>query len=104
MAENYNKKACGARIKALRQKKNMTQEALAQALHTTLSNISKIENGYQGFSIDLLIEMRDFFHVSADYILCGGPSIPEEFAGKFRKLQAAVEEFREEFDLVVGRE
>ena len=104
MASNYNKKACGARIKALRLKRNMTQAELAAALHTTLSNIGKIESGIQGFSVDLLLEMRDFFMVPADYILCGGPVLPDRLAKKFRALQQAVSSFGEEFDSFIADE
>ena len=82
----------------------MTQAELAVALHTTLSNIGKIENGIQGFSVDLLIEMRDFFMVPADYILCGGPVLPDALAAKFRNLQQAVTDFGDTFGSYIANE
>ena len=49
--------------------KGMTQEQLAEKLNISVSNLGKIEVGYSGVSIDLVIEMAMFFGVSLDYIL-----------------------------------
>lgn len=104
MTSNYDKKACGARIKALRLKKKMTQSDLATALHTTVSNIGKIENGFQGFSVDLLIEMRDFFMVSSDYILCGVSALPDDLAVQLKKVRQAISDLGEGIDSFIANE
>lgn len=104
MTSNYDKKACGARIKALRKKRNMTQTDLANSLHTTVSNIGKIENGFQGFSVDLLIEMRNFFNVPADYLLCGGPLLSGDLATQLKKVRQAIEDLGVGIDSFITNE
>lgn len=63
----------GEYIKELRQKKGLTQEQLADALIVTRKTISKIENGIYLPSLDLLKNMSDFFEVSIDELVSGGP-------------------------------
>ena len=67
----YNLKESGMRIKKLRKQRGFTQEQLSERLNSSVSNMSKIEIGYSGLSIDLLIELASFFDVSVDYILFG---------------------------------
>ena len=67
----YDQKESGKRIAALRKKKGLTQEQLAEKLNISTSTLGKIERGIQGFSIDLLIEVGIFFGISTDYILIG---------------------------------
>ncbi|MDD3221003.1 MAG: helix-turn-helix transcriptional regulator [Lachnospiraceae bacterium] len=67
----YDIKESGLRIKSLRRAKGLTQEQLADKLNISTSNLSKIEIGYSGMSIDLLIELALFFEVSLDYIILG---------------------------------
>lgn len=59
----------GLRIKSLRTEKGLTQEKLAEALGVSLEHIGKIERGKRTPSLDLVIAMAKFFHVSTDYIL-----------------------------------
>ena len=65
------RRGCGARIRELRMKHKLTQAELAQQVHTSHSNIAKIECGVSNPSFDLLIELRNYFNVSSDYILFG---------------------------------
>ncbi|MBC5712732.1 helix-turn-helix transcriptional regulator [Roseburia sp. BX1005] len=67
----YDLKETGKRIKSLRKQKNMTQDQLADKLNISVSNLGKIETGYSGASIDLLIEMAMFFDISLDYMFLG---------------------------------
>ena len=67
----YDLKETGKRIQNLKKQKSMTQEQLAEKLNISVSNLGKIETGYSGVSIDLVIEMAMFFGVSLDYILLG---------------------------------
>lgn len=64
----YNLKQTGECVKALR--KSLTQEELANKIHISVDTIRKIEQGKKGMSIDLLIEIADYFDVSTDYLLC----------------------------------
>ena len=62
---------CGIRIKALRTKNMITQESLAKQLNISDEHLRKIEAGSRGASIDLFIEIAEFFGVSLDYLLLG---------------------------------
>ena len=68
---NYDMEKCGLRIKQLRIKNKITQEQLADRLNITLSMLGKIERGQRGISIDLLIEIAQYFQTSLDFIVLG---------------------------------
>lgn len=67
----YNMKESGKRIQELRRDRGMTQTQLAEYVGISSDNLDRIERGQQGVSIDLLIELADFFAVSMDYIALG---------------------------------
>lgn len=67
----YNMKESGKRIQELRRDCGMTQTQLAEYVGISSDNLGRIERGQQGVSIDLLIELADFFAVSMDYIALG---------------------------------
>ena len=67
----YDMTACGNRIKALRRKNGWTQVVFAEMLEMSHSNLRKLENGYQGITIESLITMRELFNVPIDFILTG---------------------------------
>ncbi len=67
----YNMKESGRRIRELRKRHDMTQMQLAERMRISSGNLGRIERGQQGVSIDLLIELADFFAVSMDYIVLG---------------------------------
>ena len=72
----FDMKACGGRIKELREGiDNLTQEKLAENLNTSDSHLRKIENGQRSASIDLYIDIAQYFHVSLDYLLLGEESV-----------------------------
>lgn len=60
-----------ARLSTLRKAQGMTQVGLAEALHISLEYLSKIERGQRKPSIDLIVAMACYFHVSTDYLLTG---------------------------------
>ena len=59
-----------ARLSTLRKAQGMTQEEMAEALNISLEHLSKMERGKRKPSIDLIIAMACYFHVSTDYLLC----------------------------------
>ena len=67
----FDIKACGRRIREIRHRYGITQQSLADYLNTSKSHIGKIENGQRGASIDLYIEIAQYFSVSLDYLLIG---------------------------------
>ena len=66
-----NTATIGGRIKALRMKKGMSQEALAALLTTDKSVISRLENNRRGFDREMAERIAAFFEVSPDYIVFG---------------------------------
>ena len=67
----YDMAASGRRIKTLRKKNGWTQIEFAEMLEMSHSNLVKLENGYQGITIDTLLTMRELFQVPIDFILTG---------------------------------
>lgn len=59
------------RLSALRKARGMTQEEMAEDLNISLEHLSKMERGKRNPSIDLLVAMACYFHVSTDYLLMG---------------------------------
>lgn len=57
------------RIRKLREKRGMNQEALAGLIGVSQQTISKVERNTEALGIDLLIEISDFFSVTTDYLL-----------------------------------
>lgn len=65
------KKDIGKRIKKLREKNKETQKNLAEVIHSTPDNISKIECGRVGLTFDNLILIADHYKVSLDFLCLG---------------------------------
>ena len=59
------------RLQTLRKALGMTQEELAEALNVSLEHLSKMERGKRKPSIDLIVAIACYFHVSTDYLLMG---------------------------------
>ena len=59
----------GTRIKYLRQSRELNQVQLADKLGVKKQSISNWENDNIMPSIDMLIKIADFFHVSTNYLL-----------------------------------
>ena len=57
------------RIRELREKRGMNQEALAGFIGVSQQTISKVERNTDALGVDLLIEISDFFSVTTDYLL-----------------------------------
>lgn len=61
----------GERIKKYRNNLNLTQEEASELLGIAYSSYTKIENGFQGPSLDLLIKISDLYSVKLDYLIHG---------------------------------
>lgn len=59
-------KYVGNKIREFRQRKNITQEELAEYLNTTGQTISRYEIGDRKTNQDVLFALADYFHVSID--------------------------------------
>jgi len=62
-------KLLGDKIKALRQKKKLTQKELADDLKISQSTIGMIERNDHGASKELLIKLASYFGITVDYLL-----------------------------------
>ena len=67
----FNQVEFGKRIRDERAKLGMTKEELADDLNISHGHLNKIEKGKEGCSIDLLLELADYFGVSTDFLLVG---------------------------------
>lgn len=63
------KKIFSERIRELRQKSAVSQMQLANALRLTQNSIGMMERGHRGTTIDKLVLLAEYFHVSTDYLL-----------------------------------
>ncbi len=59
----------GEVLKELREKSNLTQDALGHALNVSVSTIYNYEHNMRSPSPEMLITIANKFHVSVDYLL-----------------------------------
>ena len=64
-------KRSGAYIQSLRIRNGYTQSELATALNINQSFLSRIEAGTKGCSVDMFIQLSEFFHVTLDALILG---------------------------------
>ena len=89
---NYDMKRSGAYIQNLRIQKGYTQGQLAKAINMDRSYLSRIESGAKGCSVDLFIQLSEFFHVSLDALILGTNSEYFLADGKSAQLKADISE------------
>ena len=78
-----DKVACGKRIKELRIQHGLTQYQLADQLGIFEKHVSKLELGQHRGSIDLMIQISEFFGVALDYLLLGKKYHADEFNSEY---------------------
>lgn len=59
----------GRKVKSLRLKHGLTQDALAEQVHCYTSHISNIENNHTKVSLNTLLAIANALHTSIDYLL-----------------------------------
>lgn len=67
----------GQRIKEEREKRNLTQEQLAQTLNVSRQSISKWKIGTTYPDIERLITISEFFYISLDNLIKGDPDLKD---------------------------
>jgi transcriptional regulator with XRE-family HTH domain len=76
-AINYNKrmiinmKDFGLRLRNLRHACGLTQEEFSDEIGISDTHYRKIEAGCRAGSLEVIVEMANYFHVSVDYLLLG---------------------------------
>ena len=68
--------ALGKAIKLARQKKDLSQEALAEILDITPTHLKHIESGHRNPSIDLLFRMARVLQMSLDDVIFPERQLP----------------------------
>ena len=71
------------RIKQLRIMNGKTQSQVAEDLKVSVDSIAKIEQGRKYFSVEMVLKLSDYYHVSTDYILKGIPDTMSELASYY---------------------
>lgn len=91
----YDMAECGKRIRLLRISRKMTQELLANQLNITTDHLGKIECGKRGCSIDVFVDLVNFFDVSMDFLLFGCEARNESARKEITKIIYELEALRE---------
>lgn len=58
-------------LRVLRKQRKFTQQKVALDLNISRESLSYYENGKRQPSIELIIQMADYFNVSIDFLLTG---------------------------------
>ncbi|EGT3953492.1 helix-turn-helix domain-containing protein [Clostridioides difficile] len=83
----YDVKESGKRIKKLRNISQLTQRELAEKINISHSMMAKIEQGTKMVSVDLGIEIAEYFDVTLDYLFLGREMKTEKLEAQ---LEAAI--------------
>lgn len=67
----YDVKETAERIRILRTGSDLTQNEATEKMGLSLSGYRKLEQGQNGGSIDSLITVADYNHISLDYLVYG---------------------------------
>lgn len=67
----------GKNIRSLREKKGMTQEALAEALFVTRQTVSNYETGRSRPDLDMLVKIAQVLEADVNQVLYGLPANPD---------------------------
>ena len=67
----FNMKEFGTRLRKLRQACGKTQEELCEEIGVSDTHYRKIEAGTRTGSLELIVEMAEYFDVSLDYLILG---------------------------------
>lgn len=65
----FDKEIFGERLLSLRKKKQVGQAVISTLLNVSTAQISDMENGKSGTTLDKLYILCQYYHVSADYLL-----------------------------------
>lgn len=94
-----------ATIKAIRVKKGLTQEEVAEKLNTTQGNYTRIERGQTQLTVERLEELADIFQMSVSAILEYGSENAIDFKEDVeyyfkqnQKLEKKVEELKKQIE------
>lgn len=84
----FDAKEFGQRVSTLRKARGLSQEKLAEQMNISRSHLSHMEIGKVSPSLDLLIELAEFFRVSLDYLMVGKQE--KDYGEEKEKLEKAL--------------
>lgn len=67
----YDQKKTGERISDLIRSHGMKKDTFAEEVNAGISHVYKVCCGAEGCSIDLLVEIANYFDVTLDYLILG---------------------------------
>ncbi|MGC6327881.1 helix-turn-helix domain-containing protein [Rhizorhabdus sp. FW153] len=104
MAVGADRKAMGARIKALRKARHWPQKHLARLVDIRFELLNKYEGGFGTPPVDTLVRIADALGTTLDYLVTGAEIEESNLANirLFRRFQA-LEELAEEDQQTVMR-
>lgn len=65
----FSKNILASRLFELRKEKGIGQQTLAEYLGVSFHQVSKIETGQRGASLEVACSIADYFDVSLDYLV-----------------------------------
>ena len=65
----FDRETFGLKLLVLRRKRKLSQSEIAELLGVTATQISDMENGKSGTTLEKLVTLCEYYHVSADYLL-----------------------------------
>ena len=84
----FDQEEFGKRLRRLRIKKDISQEALAMDIGISTTHYRHIEHGDKRCTIDVLLMLAEIYQVSTDYLLTGNVYASEE---EVTQLNAVIE-------------
>lgn len=65
----FTKEIFASRLLSLRKERAISQQALADHLGVSFHQVSKMETGQRGASLEVACALADYFNVSLDYLV-----------------------------------
>ena len=70
-SKGINFKIIGKNIRTIREFKGLTQEELGELVHCSTGHIKNTESGTTGISLDLLIDLAEYYVAAEPPVRCG---------------------------------
>ena len=86
----FDPKATGTRIHQRRSDLGISLTQASIALHVSREHLKKIESGNRAPSLELLIEIAQYYQLSTDYLLMGGSQY-DDIRAEFQVIIAAMQ-------------
>ncbi len=65
----FDREVFAERLFQLRRKKKVRQSVISELIGVSTAQVSDMENGKSGTTLEKLVALCEYYHVSADYLL-----------------------------------